>query len=96
MPKYITIGYGDQAGYDNTDADVRNVAHKHDMSLQKDGVLMGIAGNPVQVRNTDARQVTTMDGPYMRSLLPVAGFAIFEAATGRGDRNGFPNALRCC
>jgi hypothetical protein len=81
MPKYVAIGYGDQAGYDNTALDIREAAHKHDMSLQKDGVLMGIVGNPVQIRNTGAAEVTTSDGPYMRSALPVAGIAIFEAAS---------------
>jgi hypothetical protein len=80
MPKFVAIGYGDQAGYDNTSTDVREAAHKHDMSLQKDSVTMGIVGTPVQVRNTDAVQVTTTDGPFMRSPLPVAGIVIFEAA----------------
>jgi len=81
MPKYVAIGYGDQAGYDNTAPEVRNAAHKHDMSLQKDGVLMGIVGSPVQVRNTHAEEVTTSDGPFLRASLPVAGIAIFEAAS---------------
>ena len=41
---------------------------------------MGIAGRPVQVRNHDAAGVTTEDGPFLRSPLPVAGFAVIEAA----------------
>jgi hypothetical protein len=41
---------------------------------------MGIAGAPVQVRNHDATRVETADGPFMTSPLPVAGFAIIEAA----------------
>lgn len=81
MPKYVAIGYGDQAGYDNTASEIRDAAHKHDMSLQKDGVLMGIVGSPVQVRNTDADQIVASDGPFMRSALPVAGIAVFEAAS---------------
>jgi hypothetical protein len=80
MPKYVTIGYGNQAGYDATSPEVRDAAHKIDMSLQKDGVLMGIAGSPIQVRNTDALQIITTEGPYMRSPLPIAGFAILEAS----------------
>ncbi len=44
MPKYVTIGYGDQEGYDRTAAAIRDAAHAHDAKLQKDGVLMGIAG----------------------------------------------------
>lgn len=79
MPRYVTIGYGDQSGYNKTSVEIREAAHKHDMSLLKDGVLIGIAGTPVQVRNTDAEQVTITDGPFMRSNLPVAGFAVFEA-----------------
>ena len=81
MAKFVTIGYGDQAGYDRTDATVRDAAHAHDASLREDGVDMGIAGQPVQVRNHDAAEVTTEDGPFMSSALPVAGFAIIEAAT---------------
>jgi hypothetical protein len=42
---------------------------------------MGIAGNPVRVRNPDAAGIHTDSGPYMSSALPVAGFAVIEAAT---------------
>lgn len=80
MPKFLSIGYGDQEGYDRTAARIRDAAHAHDAKLQKDGVFMGIAGAPVQVRNPDARQVETTNGPFMASSLPVAGFAIIEAA----------------
>jgi hypothetical protein len=81
VAKFVTIGYGDQAGYDRTDAAVRDAAHAHDARLRQDGIDMGIAGPPVQVRNHDAAKVTTEDGPFMSSTLPVAGFAIIEAAT---------------
>jgi len=80
MPKFITIGYGDREGYDRTAAPIRDAAHAHDATLQKDGVLMGIAGSPVQVRNSDAVQVETTNGPFMNSSLPLAGFAVIEAA----------------
>ena len=81
MPKFVTIGYGDREGYDRTSVAVRDAAHAHDAELQKAGVLMGIAGAPVQVRNPDAAQVETTKGPFMTSSLPVAGFAIIEAAS---------------
>ena len=81
MPKFVTVGYGDQEGYDRTAAVVRDAAHEHDAQLRKDGVLMGIAGTPVQVRNPNAAQVETTNGPFMTSSLPVAGFAIIEAAS---------------
>jgi hypothetical protein len=80
MPKFVTIGYGDRDGYDRTAASIRDAAHAHDAKLQKEGVLMGIAGSPVQVRNPDAAQVETTNGPFMTSSLPLAGFAIVEAA----------------
>jgi hypothetical protein len=80
MPKFVTIGYGDQEGYDRTPAAIRNAAHAHDAKLQADRVLMGIAGKPVQVRNPEATGIETTPGPFMKSLLPVAGFAIIEAA----------------
>ena len=81
MPKFVTVGYGDQEGYDRTAAAVRDAAHEHDAQLQKDGVSMGIAGTPVQVRNPNAAQVETTNGPFMTSSLPVAGFTIIEAAS---------------
>jgi hypothetical protein len=81
MPKFVTIGYGDQEGYDRTDAAVRDQAHAHDARLRAAGVEMGIADAPVQVRNHDDTGVTVMTGSFMSSTLPVAGFAIVEAAT---------------
>jgi hypothetical protein len=81
MAKFVTIGYGDQAGYERTDPAVRDAAHAHDARLRQDGVEMGVVGQPVQVRNHDAAKLTTEDGPFMSSALPVAGFAIVEAET---------------
>jgi hypothetical protein len=79
MPRYITIGYGDQAGYDRTPQDIRQAAHDHDASLRQRGVVMGIAETPVQVRNHNARGVVIEAGPYLSSGLPIAGFSIMEA-----------------
>ena len=81
MPKFITIGYGDRDGYDRTDPAVRDAAHAHDAQLRKAGAWMGIAGTPVQVRNPGAIKLETMTGSFMSSPLPVAGFAVIEAAT---------------
>jgi hypothetical protein len=81
MSKFITIGYGDREGYDRTDKALRDAAHAHDEALRKRGVLMGIAGTPVQVRNHESARVRTEEGPYMASQLPVAGFAVIEAPT---------------
>ena len=78
--KFVTIGYGDQAGYDRTDPAVRDAAHAHDADLQRRGAMIGIAGRPVQVRNHDAAAMTAQPGPFLSSSLPVAGFAIIEAA----------------
>ncbi|KRA01892.1 YciI family protein [Achromobacter sp. Root565] len=80
MPMFITIGYGDQQGYDSTDKAIRDAAHAHDAALQNAGVLMGVAGTPVQVRNPDAAGVETVQGPYLNAPLPLAGFAVIEAA----------------
>lgn len=79
MPKFITIGYGDPAGYDRTPRPVRDAAHAQDAKLQSEGAIIGMAGTPVQVRNPEARGMETRDGPFMSSALPIAGFAIIEA-----------------
>jgi len=79
MPKFVTIGYGDQAGYDRTPRSVRDAAHQQDAKLRSEGALLGIAGTPVQVRNPDAAHLETLKGSFMSSALPIAGFAIIEA-----------------
>ena len=81
MARFMTIGYGDQAGYERTDPAIRDAAHEHDTQLRNGGADMGMAGEPVQVRNPDAAGVQTTSGPFLRSTLPVAGFAVIEAAT---------------
>jgi len=80
MAKFITIGYGDGHGYERTAPAVRDAAHAHDASLKAAGALMGIAGKPVQVRNPDDAGVKTTPGAYLQSALPIAGFAVIEAA----------------
>jgi hypothetical protein len=80
MAMFITIGYGDREGYDRTERAVRDAAHAHDGRLRDDGAVMGVAGAPVQVRNHDAAGVRTENGPFLQASLPVAGFALIEAA----------------
>ncbi len=80
MPRFMTIGYGDRAGYDRTPLPVRDAAHAQDAKLRAEGAVVGIAGAPVQVRNPDATGLATRDGAYMASDLPIAGFAVIEAA----------------
>jgi hypothetical protein len=81
VAKFVTIGYGDQEGYNRTDATLRDEAHAHDARLREAGADMGLAGNPVQVRNHGGAGTTVESGSYMSTALPVAGFAIIEAAT---------------
>jgi hypothetical protein len=80
MARFVTIGYGDEAGYERTAPSVRDAAHAHDARLEAAGALVGIAGDPVQVRNPDGGGVETRDGAYLRSDLPIAGFAVIEAS----------------
>ncbi len=80
MAKFITIGYGDAAGYERTSPTVRNAAHAHDARMKADGALIGIAGAPVQVRNPDHSGTQTTGGSYLHSDLPIAGFSVIEAA----------------
>ncbi|GAA1506593.1 YciI family protein [Nocardioides humi] len=81
MPTFITIGYGDPDDYDRTDPAVRDAAHANDAALLARGARMGVAGTPVQVRNHDGAGTGTTEGPFLRSDLPVAGFAVVEAAS---------------
>lgn len=79
MPKFIAIGYGDRAGYDQTPLAVRAAAHAHDDKLKQHGAIIGIAGAPVQVRNPDDTGVETIDTAFMSASLPIAGFSVIEA-----------------
>ncbi|MDT7788851.1 MAG: hypothetical protein QOF58_7270 [Pseudonocardiales bacterium] len=77
--KFVTIGYGDREGYDRTDPVVRDEAHAHDQRLRDAGAELGIAGSPVQVRNPGNADTQVEKGAFLRSALPIAGFAIIEA-----------------
>jgi len=81
MPRFITIGYGDRAGYDRTPTRLRDAAHAQDALLLAAGAVTGIAGRPVQVRNPDAAGVEVREGAFMTSDLPVAGFSVIEAVS---------------
>lgn len=94
MPKFLTIGYGDQAGYDRTPSDIRKAAHENDARLLAGGAIMGIAGRPVQVRNPQASGVETAEGPYMRTELPVRFCHPRRRIVGRGYRAGVKVSLR--
>ncbi len=79
--RFVTIGYGDEDGYNRTDQGVRDDAHAHDAQLLTAGAVIGIAGEPVVVRNTEAKGVHVSTGSFMTAPLPIAGFAIIEAAS---------------
>lgn len=79
MATFITIGYGDAAGYDRVSDECKQAAHERDDALRAGGALIGIAGRPVQVRNPDGSGVRTESGPYLQSGLPIAGFGVLEA-----------------
>jgi hypothetical protein len=81
VPTFVTIGYGDREGYDRTEETVRDQAHAHDARLRAAGAVMGVAGAPVRVRNPEGAGPSVENGAFMSSPLPVAGFAIIEAAT---------------
>lgn len=81
MPKFLTIGYGQEAGYAQTDPSMLAAAHANDKHLQENGALIGIAGPAIQVRNHRAAGVETQEGPFMSAPMPVAGFAVIEAVS---------------
>ena len=58
MPKFMTIGYGDQAGYDKPQSTYGTPPMPMTM-LKRRGAMLGIAGPPVQVRNPDASGTET-------------------------------------
>jgi hypothetical protein len=81
MATFLTIGYGDEAGYERTGKELKDAAHAHDAWLIERGAVMGNARQPLQVRNHQDRGVRVEHGAYMQSELPIAGFALIEAST---------------
>jgi hypothetical protein len=81
MPTFLTIGYGSSAGYEATEPAQRDKAHAHDAWLAAQGAVIAAAGTPTQVRNPECAGVTTTSGAFMRADLPLAGFALLEAAS---------------
>ena len=79
MPTFITIGYGDEAGYHRLSDERRRAAHARDDEISAAGALIGRAEDPVQVRNPDGAGVRIEPGPFHCSALPIAGFAVIEA-----------------
>jgi hypothetical protein len=51
------------------------------MRTTRSWAVMGVAGAPLLVRNHDAAGVRTENGPFLQSSLPVARFAVIEAAS---------------
>ena len=80
MLRFVTIGYGDPAGYGRTAPETRAAAHAHDADLKRRGAIIGVAGAPVLVRNPGAAGVRAEDAAFMSAPLPLAGFASIEAA----------------
>jgi hypothetical protein len=81
MPMFLTIGYGSSADYEATAPALRDKAHAHDSWLVSQGAVIGALGTPTQVRNPECSGVTTTNGAFMRTDLPLAGFALLEAAS---------------
>jgi hypothetical protein len=81
MPTFLTIGYGSSADYEATEPALRDKAHAHDAWLASQGAVIGAAGPPIQVRNPQCSGVTATNGAFMRTDLPLAGFALLEAAS---------------
>jgi hypothetical protein len=79
MPKFVTVAYGDEAGYQRTEPALRDKAHARDAELKQGGALIGTAGKPVQVRNAEFTGVDTQPGPFLSAPLPIAGFGIIDA-----------------
>lgn len=80
MATFITIGYGDESGYEKTSADSKESAHAHDAWLVGRGAVVGMAGTPIQVRNHANTGVRIDEGSYLVSDPPSAGCALIEAA----------------
>ena len=76
--KFVCVGYGDEDGYHRLSQDERDAAHAQDAVLRDRGAIMGIAGEPMQVRNHDGN-LSVQQGSFLRSDLPIAGFSLIEA-----------------
>ena len=67
MPKFVTIGYGDQAGYDRTAAPLRDAAHAHDARLCR-YAIMTLPASKRRTRPICARPCRWLAFPSSRRL----------------------------
>lgn len=79
MPKFVTIQYGDRAGYDRTPQPVRDAAHEQDARLRSEGALIGRAGCRCRcaIRLRRGWKLAMVRSCRQN---PIAGFAVIEAA----------------
>ena len=79
MPKFVTIGYGDRGISTHTQRGSRGGSHprRRDKETRSVDRRRGRAG---AVRNPLAAGVKTENSAFLSSALPVAGFAVIEAA----------------
>ncbi|OBJ15918.1 transcription initiation protein [Mycobacterium colombiense] len=66
VPGFVSVTDRDEGSHINADS-------------RAAGALIGIAGEPVAVRNPDGAGLRIEAGSFMSSELPIAGFAVFEA-----------------
>jgi hypothetical protein len=64
MPKFLTIAYGNKAGYDRTPQAIRRTADEQDARLVEEGAVMGIAG--VQCRYAQTIALPPMTRAFVR------------------------------
>ena len=81
MPKFVAIGYGDRSGYDRTPKLLRDDAHAQDEALKSAGAVIGVAGSPILVRNTENTGIIVESAAFMSSALPIAGITVVDAAS---------------
>lgn len=62
MATFITIGYGDSAGYEQTDASVRDASHAHDVRLRANGAGDGQTSGSERPPREVARTIVVGSG----------------------------------
>lgn len=80
MQKYLSVGFGFQAGSERSAPAIRDATRlQHDERMQARGAIIGIAGLPAQVRDHGRATMEIFEGLLPTAILPLAGFALIEA-----------------
>ena len=76
---YVSDFFDEEEEFERIVIDKKKKGDAADAERVRRGDIIGMVGEPVQVRNHDDAGVDVAAGPFLKADLPIAGFALIEA-----------------